>query len=85
MEQILIRILINSSSQASCPDSYRGKFNRFNTSLGDIKDQYVSEIESIAQKVADEGRGVSAFIAESFQSCGGQIIFPEGYLQDVCR
>lgn len=72
-------------SQASCPDSYRGKFNRFNSTLGAVKDQYVSEIDSIAQKIADEGRGVAAYIAESLQSCGGQIIPPEGYFQDVYR
>lgn len=71
--------------QASCPDSYRGKFNRFNSTIDGIKDRYVSEIESIAQKLADEGRGVSAYIAESLQSCGGQIIPPEGYLQDVYK
>lgn len=71
--------------QASSPDSYRGKYNRFNSTLGNIKDQYVAEIEAIAEKIADEGRGVAAYIAESLQSCGGQIIPPEGYLQDVYK
>lgn len=58
--------------QASCPDIYRGKFNRFNSSIGDTKDQYVSEVESILKKVKDDGRGVAAYIAESLVSCGGQ-------------
>lgn len=71
--------------QASCPDDYRGKFNRYNSSSDTIKDQYIAEVESIAKKVADEGRGIAAFIAESLQSCGGQIIPPEGYFEDIYR
>lgn len=71
--------------QASCPDSYRGRFNRFNSSPDDIKEKYVSEIEAIAHKVKDEGRGLACYIAESLQSCGGQVIPPEGYLEDVYR
>lgn len=74
-----------SYQQASCPDSYRGKFNRFNAPADDIKDNYVSEIQSITQKVKDEGRGIACFIAESLQSCGGQVIPPDGYFQDVYR
>ncbi|XP_031629435.1 alanine--glyoxylate aminotransferase 2-like [Contarinia nasturtii] len=70
---------------ASCPDDYRGKYNRFNSTLDRLKDQYVAEIESIAKKVSEEGRGVAAYIAESFQSCGGQIIPPKGYLKDVYK
>lgn len=69
--------------QASCPDDYRGKFNRFNSNAADIKDQYVAEIEGILKKVNGEGRGVAAFIAESMLSCGGQVILPDGYLNDV--
>lgn len=53
--------------------------------MDSIKDQYVAEIEAIAQKVSEEGRGISAYIAESLQSCGGQIIYPEGYFEDVYR
>lgn len=70
---------------ASCPDSYRGRFNRFNSSPDDIKEKYVSEIEAIAHKIKDEGRGVACYIAESLQSCGGQVIPPEGYFEDVYR
>ena len=69
--------------QASCPDDYRGKFNRFNSSSDTIKDQYIAEVEAIAKKVTEEGRGIAGFIAESLQSCGGQIIPPEGYFEDV--
>lgn len=62
---------------------YRGKFNRFNTSPEIIKDQYIAEFDEIAKKVSEEGRGIAGYIAESLQSCGGQIIPPEGYFQDI--
>lgn len=72
-------------AQASCPDDYRGKFNRFNSDVSEIKDQYVAELEGILKKVESEGRGVAAYIAESMLSCGGQVIPPDGYLNDVYR
>lgn len=64
---------------------YRGKFNRFNSSENNVKDQYISEIESITKNIEDNGRGVAAYIAESLLSCGGQVIPPEGYFRDVYR
>lgn len=69
--------------QASCPDAYRGKFNRFNSSISDVKDQYVSEVESILKKVKDDGRGVAAYIAESLVSCGGQGKF--NYFSEISK
>lgn len=45
----------------------------------------MAEIEAIVKNVSEEGRGVAAYIAESLQSCGGQIIPPEGYLKDVYK
>lgn len=71
--------------QASCPDDYRGKFNRFNCTGNEVKDRYVDEIASIVNNISDNGRGVAAYIAESFQSCGGQILPPDGYFEDVYR
>lgn len=71
--------------QASCPDDYRGKFNRFNCTGNEVKDRYVDEIASIVNNITEKGRTIAAYIAESFQSCGGQIIPPEGYFQDVYR
>lgn len=32
-----------------------------------------------------DGKGVAAFIAESLQSCGGQIIPPVGYFENIYR
>lgn len=47
---------------------------------------YAQEIKDICDKVRNEkGTGVSAYIAESFLSCGGQIIPPENYLREVYK
>lgn len=50
-----------------------------------MKDQYIAEIESITKQIAENGNGIAAFIAESLLSCGGQVIPPEGYFNDVYR
>lgn len=72
-------------SQASCPDTYRGKFNQFNSPSGQLKSLYADEIDSICRNIKAQGKGVAAFIAESLQSCGGQIIPPEGYFEEVYK
>lgn len=43
---------------------------------------YAGEVARICEAAKKNG-GVCAFIAESLQSCGGQIIPPEGYLKSV--
>ncbi|XP_037919934.1 alanine--glyoxylate aminotransferase 2-like [Hermetia illucens] len=68
---------------AAPPDVYRGKYNKFNTKGQDLGKLYAQEVTDIIQKLREQGKGVSAFIAESLQSCGGQIIPPDGYLQTV--
>ena len=35
--------------------------------------------------MADKGRAPAVFIAESLQSCGGQVIFPDNYLGEVYK
>merc|ERR1719378_1578757 len=46
---------------------------------------YAKEVDSIIERMAEKGRRPSTFIAESLQSCGGQIIFPDSYLRQVYR
>lgn len=46
---------------------------------------YAHEIDEIIRKVIKEGKGIAAYIAESLQSCGGQIIPPSGYFEQVFR
>lgn len=46
---------------------------------------YAMEVKQIIDEnvIAQRGQKVCAFIAESLQSCGGQIILPHNYLRDV--
>lgn len=46
---------------------------------------YAEEVGIICEKVKREKGGVCAFIAESLQSCGGQIIPPKGYFKRVYK
>lgn len=71
--------------QASCPDTYRGKFNRSNAPNKDLRELYVDEMDQIIRKIKAGGKGVAGFIAESLQSCGGQILPPDGYMSDVYK
>lgn len=44
---------------------------------------YVNDVKQIIANLEKEGKGVAGFIAESLQSCGGQIIYPKNYLKMV--
>ena len=44
---------------------------------------YAAHVGELAQQVLDMGRGLAGFIAESVLGCGGQIVLPEGYLQEA--
>lgn len=46
---------------------------------------YANEVKTVIDKLKKEKKQVSMFIAESMQSCAGQVIFPEGYLQKVYK
>nr|KAG5707741.1 hypothetical protein BaRGS_003316 [Batillaria attramentaria] len=66
-----------------CADTYRGKFRDCDYPGEDLGAKYAKEVDHIIKNIQDQGKGVCCFIAESMQSCGGQIIYPEGYLQRV--
>ncbi|EDW94440.1 alanine--glyoxylate aminotransferase 2-like isoform X1 [Drosophila yakuba] len=68
---------------APCPDVYGGKFTDKMYPDADMGALYAQPIEEICQKQLAKGQGVAAFIAESLQSCGGQILPPAGYFQAV--
>jgi len=70
---------------ASCPDTYRGRYNDKNHPDEDLCKLYTSEVDNIIKKIKNDGKGVAAFIAESLQSCGGQIIPPPGYFESIYR
>lgn len=70
---------------APCPDVYRGMFKDVDHPGKDLGKMYADEVRDICKKARDEGRTIAAFIAESLQSCGGQIILPDNYLRNVFR
>lgn len=65
----------------SAPDVYRGKFAGSENPAED----YADEIQSKIKIIKDKKRKLSAFIMESLQSCGGQIIPPAGYMREAFR
>ncbi|MGH0157011.1 UNVERIFIED_CONTAM: hypothetical protein FKN15_032710 [Acipenser sinensis] len=67
---------------ASSPDTYRGQFRKDHP---DPATAYADEVKDILQEIHKKGRKIAAFIAESLQSCGGQIIPPAGYFQKVAQ
>jgi hypothetical protein len=64
---------------ADIPDPYRGPHKGYGEATGRTYAQ------SVADRIADvrkrTGAGPAAFIAESISGCGGQIVFPDGYLR----
>ncbi|KAJ8247427.1 hypothetical protein GJAV_G00246270 [Gymnothorax javanicus] len=67
---------------APSPDIYRGKYREDHP---DPATAYADEVRDILQKAQKKGRKIAAFIAESLQSCGGQVIPPPGYFQKVAK
>ncbi|HEX6975168.1 MAG TPA: aminotransferase class III-fold pyridoxal phosphate-dependent enzyme, partial [Vicinamibacterales bacterium] len=67
---------------APVPDLYRGSFK---ASDPDAATRYAAAVAEITTALAQEDRGVSAFIAESCPSVAGQIMLPDGYLAEVYR
>ncbi|XP_043917252.1 ethanolamine-phosphate phospho-lyase [Protopterus annectens] len=62
------------------PDVYRGRYKEDHP---DPASAYANEVQDIIEKAVKKGRKIAAFIAESMQSCGGQVIPPAGYFQKV--
>ncbi|MGJ8663000.1 MAG: aminotransferase class III-fold pyridoxal phosphate-dependent enzyme [Marinicella sp.] len=60
------------------PDCFRGLHRG-----QDAGQEYASYVDKIIQKLQLKGQQLSAFIAESIVSCGGQIELPEGFLKQV--
>uniref|UniRef100_I3MTW4 Ethanolamine-phosphate phospho-lyase n=1 Tax=Ictidomys tridecemlineatus TaxID=43179 RepID=I3MTW4_ICTTR len=67
---------------APTPDTYRGKYREDHS---DPASAYAEEVRKIIEEAHNNGRKIAAFIAESMQSCGGQIIPPAGYFQKVAE
>jgi 4-aminobutyrate aminotransferase-like enzyme/Ser/Thr protein kinase RdoA (MazF antagonist) len=67
---------------APLADDYRGLYRRGDTEAGA---KYARHVAEMLQHTRAEGRSVAAYIAETLPSVGGQIVFPERYLQEVYK
>ncbi|KAK9524666.1 hypothetical protein VZT92_017037 [Zoarces viviparus] len=67
---------------APSPDVYRGKYRADHP---DPASAYADEVKDMIHGVHGKGGKIAAFIAESLQSCGGQVIPPVGYFQQVAQ
>ncbi|MFN8020202.1 MAG: aminotransferase class III-fold pyridoxal phosphate-dependent enzyme [Acidimicrobiales bacterium] len=63
---------------AELPDPYRGRLRSYGTTAGQGYGDDVAA--AITRAVEHDPRGPAAFIAESISGCGGQVVFPDGYL-----
>jgi len=64
------------------PDSFRGEHKHSDTNAGK---KYAEDIDRALEEIENQDRGVCAFICEPLMGCGGQIIFPDGYLKEAFR
>lgn len=70
---------------APVPDVYAGKYRNDKHSPEELLELYTGDVKKLVDQAAENGKGISCFIAESLQSCGGQIILPPGYLRTVYK
>uniref|UniRef100_A0A0N7ZCN1 Uncharacterized protein n=2 Tax=Scylla olivacea TaxID=85551 RepID=A0A0N7ZCN1_SCYOL len=70
---------------APVADIYRGKYTDKDYTIEQLSEKYADEVKMLCQKSSKEGGRVCIFYAESMQSCGGQIVFPPGYLRQVYK
>ena len=68
--------------KVSLADPYRGKY-RWNDAEAGAK--YAQEIVDAARRAEESGGRVAAFLCEAMPGCGGQIVFPPGYLKEAYR
>jgi 4-aminobutyrate aminotransferase-like enzyme/Ser/Thr protein kinase RdoA (MazF antagonist) len=63
-------------------DCYRGEFKYGDTDAGE---KYARSVKEVINKAKARGRKVAGFICETFPSVGGQIVLPQGYLEQVYK
>lgn len=64
------------------PDTYRGLYRGSDPEAGR---KYAAHLDEAIERIRKMDRGVAGFICESILSCGGQIVLPDGYLQEAYR
>ena len=68
--------------KTECPDLYRGKFRDDDP---DALNKYLGDLTNVVRDMVAQGRSPAAFFAESLVGTGGQIVYPDGYLDGVYR
>jgi len=64
------------------PDSYRGLYKSDDANAGE---KYAVDVGETIEKLRAQKKGLAGFIGESISGCGGQIVFPKGYLKTVYK
>jgi 4-aminobutyrate aminotransferase-like enzyme len=62
------------------PDTYRGEYKGSGAGK-----KYAEDVLEATQRIKGQGRGLAAFMFEPLMGCGGQIIFPDGYLKEAFK
>jgi len=62
------------------PSTYRGEYKGSDTAK-----KYAEDVLEAVQRIKEQGRGLAAFMFEPLMGCGGQIIFPDGYLKEAFK
>ncbi len=63
------------------PDCYRGPYKDHH----DAGRRYADQVSEVLNRATKKGQRIAAFICESLLSCGGQIVLPPNYLNEVYR
>jgi 4-aminobutyrate aminotransferase-like enzyme len=71
---------VATTHKVAIPDTYRGNFRETDENPGQ---KYAEEVDRVLKNIHQKGENVAAFICESIIGCGGQIMLPEGYLEEV--
>src|SRR5581483_5641966 len=66
--------------KALMPDDYRGAFKRSDPEAGR---KYARAVQELIQQAEERQTPIAAFIGESLLGCGGQIVLPDHYLEEV--
>jgi 4-aminobutyrate aminotransferase-like enzyme/Ser/Thr protein kinase RdoA (MazF antagonist) len=62
------------------PDPYRGPYQGYGAASGKAYARHVGEA---VEAIEAQARKVAGFICESLMGCGGQIVFPEGFMAEA--
>lgn len=65
------------------PDPYRGIFQ--GEATPELGEKYALEVKKLIDQAHRDGRKIAAFISESMQGCGGQVVYPPNYLKQVYK